>query len=1100
MDSIDPRYTSFTRTDSSLSIHDPRICGKAGVAILYRRSLSSIIKHLDCGNDRIIGIKVQSRSQRPLFIFSVYMPACNDIQTYSECLDKLSDITIYYQGIGHVMICGDMNASLKDDVHVNEPKSNIFKRYVNDSYLVPINLTQLSQGPSFTFTPYKTCIDYCLSDVLIESKVTFCKVFNDEDILSSSDHLPIHVTIQYHDSAPNTPKPLDYPGYVKWYTATDEMLKSYSSKLDRKLEHLANLELRTADDIENAYLSMILSMQNAAIQSIPKTKYNPYTKPYWSKQVKDAHTRSRNARSKWIQAGRPHYPDNESYRFYKECKNSFRSCQRQASEKLINDGFRELESAAEIDIRLFWYLLKIRKTDRKQPSCVELKLNGGVIETPQEVTDAFAGHYETLYTPDDKLIDETCKENITSKINMYIETSKQNSDNGLLDSPITEYELNSAIKLLKRRKAAGTDMIQNEYITHGGRRLELFLTKLFNAVLTVEYIPNDWRKGLLIPIFKGKGKCSYDMCNYRPVSLLNTVYKLFERVCERRLRTFSCSHPKVFPHPYQHGFQSGLSCITASYCLQETIDHNLAAGSDTHAVFLDTKAAYDTVRHDCLFTKLYEMGINGKLWRILLLCYKDIQSSVVLNGCKSKWFPIRQGVRQGGVSSGYMYLAFINELLCKLESSNLGARVGSIDCSCPTLADDITLVSISPKNMQNLLLIAERYAHEWGFQYNIDKSVAITFSTKQNKRTQQPPTLHLNNNPLKQVKSINHLGITLSHDRNFITTIDEACKRGRKSFYSLAGVGVRAHGLNPLMAANLYRKIVLPSALYGCETWSNITLKGYELINKFQHLVTKTIQGQPIHTRSDMTEAMLNLPTIASEINKRKLVFLQKLATMSPTLRAKQLFIFKLYAYLANPNVGCGFTLDKIKLLKKYNLNDVLQSYVRDKQFPGKYAWKSTLRKHVNDQTLADWQQRTIHDKDFIRFRELNIPGRPAILWTAANTTLDLKLSFTISKLWVTPPNTEARVCTECEQIIHTDIHSHMSTTCLATYQLRRNFLDDIEEQFGEQVSTELSTATNNQMYIKLLGKRPLSLEYNYKKYARMCIKYLYDTTQYITN
>lgn len=75
-----------------------------------------------------------------------------------------------------------------------------------------------------------------------------------------------------------------------------------------------------------------------------------------------------------------------------------------------------------------------------------------------------------------------------------------------------------------------------------------------------------------------------------------------------------------------------------------------------------------------------------------------------------------------------------------------------------------------------------------------------------------------------------------------------------------------------------------------------------------------------------------------------------------------------------------------------------------------------------------------------------------------------------------------------------------MSTTCLATHQIRRDFLDDIEEHFGEQVRTELLNASSNQMYIKMLGKRPLSLECNYKKYARMCNKYLYDTTQYLTD
>lgn len=89
-----------------------------------------------------------------------------------------------------------------------------------------------------------------MSGILIESKITFYKVVNDEEILPASDYLHIHVTIQYNHKIPNIPKPPDYPGYIKWHTPSNEMLKSYDSNLDSKLEQLANLDIMTVDDIE----------------------------------------------------------------------------------------------------------------------------------------------------------------------------------------------------------------------------------------------------------------------------------------------------------------------------------------------------------------------------------------------------------------------------------------------------------------------------------------------------------------------------------------------------------------------------------------------------------------------------------------------------------------------------------------------------------------------------------------------------------------------------------------------------------------------------------------------------------------------------------
>ena len=100
-----------------------------------------------------------------------------------------------------------------------------------------------------------------------------------------------------------------------------------------------------------------------------------------------------------------------------------------------------------------------------------------------------------------------------------------------------------------------------------------------------------------------------------------------------------------------------------------------------------------------LLIKLYEMGVKGKLWRVIAKSYQNIESAVMGNGHLSQWFPVKQSIRQCGSSSGLMYLVFINELLVQLQQCNLTVRVGNIDSGCPTLADYITITALNSRNM-----------------------------------------------------------------------------------------------------------------------------------------------------------------------------------------------------------------------------------------------------------------------------------------------------------------------------------------------------------------------------------------------------------------
>ena len=96
-------------------------------------------------------------------------------------------------------------------------------------------------------------------------------------------------------------------------------------------------------------------------------------------------------------------------------------------------------------------------------------------------------------------------------------------------------ELNSIISSLKSMKAPGWDGVQNEHVIYGGSALKRVMLKLFNSILLLEAVPDSWKKGLIIPIYKGHRKNRSNINSYRPVTLLNTFYKMYERILQNRI-------------------------------------------------------------------------------------------------------------------------------------------------------------------------------------------------------------------------------------------------------------------------------------------------------------------------------------------------------------------------------------------------------------------------------------------------------------------------------------------------------------------------------------------------------------------------------------
>jgi hypothetical protein len=235
-----------------------------------------------------------------------------------------------------------------------------------------------------------------------------------------------------------------------------------------------------------------------------------------------------------------------------------------------------------------------------------------------------------------------------------------------------------------------------------------------------------------------------------------------ERIISNKIDIWIQNQCMFFPSSLQHGYQNKLCSLMASFTLQECLSYNVEHGSPVYIAFLDSATAFDLVWHDGLFVKLHDLGIKGKLWKLIYQFYQDRKNCVLWKGIKSDWIDVKQSVRQGSVLGPWYFIVYLNELLEMLLQSGNGARIGDIYCGAPTQADDMALMSLSPSGLQNMLDICLVYANKWRLLYNSSKSKLLIVGLSKCKQDKLLFTWRLGSYMLEVVSSYKHVDIIIN--------------------------------------------------------------------------------------------------------------------------------------------------------------------------------------------------------------------------------------------------------------------------------------------------------------------------------------------------
>ena len=704
---------------------------------------------------------------------------------------KLQDTVdqVKQSGVHNIFITGDFNS----DPHTRDGQ-------LLDLFVASNNFSLHIDKPTRITPTTATILDQFISNV--PSMVSNAEVL---DPIATCDHCPISLSVKLK-SKYNKPKA--YKRHVWHYNQAnfdDFRLKLLEADWDVCFEH------GDIDGVAGAWTSTVL---NIARECIPNkvVLIRPNDKTFFTPELRYLRRKKNRAHRKAKNLNTQKYWDK-----FKEARNTYNSKIKEAKSKDEEGRANTLKNSDKISPKQWWRLAKsFVKKDKTQSSLYPpISLNNQNICDDQEKAEAFNEFFLTHSNIDASnapLPDDTTMVNET-----------------LPAVTITEKDVSDLLKTLDTSKATGPDQISQMMLKQTGDAIVPSLVKLFNLSLRSSKYPSEWKKANVIPIFKKGDASSID--NYRPVSILSCVGKLFERAVFKYVYNFLRDGNAISIK--QSGFKPGDSTVYQLAHLYHIFCEAIDKQKDIRVVFCDISKAFDRVWHSGLLAKLKKVGITDDL----LNWFRDYLSlrkqRVVINGQSSSWGNVSAGVPQGSVLGPLLFLIYINDITDEAQSSEI--RLFADDTILYILVDNpVTSAAALNDDLKRI----GTWASKWLVRFSAPKTKTMYISKK--KQQALKPQLKMSGTALDEVESFKHLGVTISKDLSWHQHIENLATTAGKCLDILNALKYK---LDRTTLEKLYFVFIRSKLEYANIVWDNCSKQLSDILEGVQYRAAKIISG-----------------------------------------------------------------------------------------------------------------------------------------------------------------------------------------------------------------------------------------------------------------
>jgi len=519
----------------------------------------------------------------------------------TEFVDTLTQYLDTIRG-SKILIGGDFN--------LDTMGSNIFMNNICSLYNLEIKINEITRIVS------GTCIDNYLTNIRGEYKVSD---------LCIADHQAIVARVQCEDQ--NNLSPV---------TFTYREMKEYNWLCFKAGINTINLR---GNCINDRWSNLLDDIKLVVETSFPeRTKKNKYVFTMSQGLLK-----SKDKKNKLLSQYKRGQIDKEIYVRYNKIyrKLIWEEQNKKFEEKIIEAGGSGKKK---------WKVLKDKLFLQKEISKItEICENGTFLTDEVEISHAFRDHFET------------CAARLAEGLPPGEDTSvvmPQGSEWSL--ECVNEQTIINIIKSLKNKNSSGYDCLSNRMLKHEPHAFARLIVDLINESITSGNFPDCLKTAKVIPIYKKGDRTNLN--NYRPISLLPVLSKVFEKVVNSQLNGII---DVDFIDENQFGFRNNHSTEDAVLKFVNKIEKDLSSKLHVATVYVDVSKAFDSCDHSILLSKIKRTGLNQTGLNFFKNYLLDRKQMVSVNGFNGGTFVINIGVGQGTVLGPTLFKIYIMDMhLC----------------------------------------------------------------------------------------------------------------------------------------------------------------------------------------------------------------------------------------------------------------------------------------------------------------------------------------------------------------------------------------------------------------------------------------------------